>query len=77
MTVEPVDAESRAKQRYVLMNLARFASILVLMAGIAAARGILPVPYAVGVFAAVGGMLSFFFTPPMLAKRWRQQDNAE
>lgn len=77
MNKAPLDpAEEKARQRYIIMNVARITSIAVLMIGIAGARGILPLPYALGVVLAVAGMLSFFFAPPMLAKRWKAQDEA-
>ncbi|MGB3469621.1 MAG: hypothetical protein WBA51_02215 [Erythrobacter sp.] len=78
MSKAPLDpAEEKARQRYVMMNVARITSIAVLMIGIAGARGILPLPDVLGVVLAVAGMLSFFFAPPMLAKRWKAQDEAQ
>ena len=78
MSAPPIDpAESRARQRYMLMNAARVASLATLMIGIAGARAVLPIPYALGVVLAVGGMLSFFFTPTLLARRWKTQDGGQ
>lgn len=66
--------EERAMQRFVMMNLARIAGVIVLGAGIAMAREVLPGPYWLGVMLAVGGVATFFFAPTMLVKRWKAQD---
>ncbi len=82
MSTPPVDlqndpAEARARQRYMLMNAARILSLGAVIVGIAGARAAIAMPYPVGVVLAVGGMLSFFFTPTLLAKRWKAQDRAQ
>ncbi|MDY7098713.1 MAG: hypothetical protein SXU28_11295 [Pseudomonadota bacterium] len=68
-------AEDTARQRYMLMNAARVGGLLTVVAGIAGARDIIPLPYAVSVVLAVGGMITFFFAPPLLAKRWKSKDS--
>ncbi len=60
-----------------LMNAARIVSLGAVMIGIAGARAVLAMPYAFGVVLAVGGMLSFFFTPTLLVRRWKAQDRAQ
>lgn len=70
----PSEDEERAKARYGWLNLARVGGIAFAIAGIAGSRGILPLPYALSVAIAVGGILGFFFGPPLLVKRWKAQD---
>lgn len=69
--------EERAAQRFVMMNMARIAGVVVLGAGIAMAREVLPGPYWLGVVLAVAGVGAFFFGPPMLVKRWKASDRGE
>jgi hypothetical protein len=70
-------AEERARLRYGIMNAARFGGIALVMLGIAIAREVVPLPYALGVALAVGGMLGFFFVPRSLARRWKAADRAQ
>lgn len=69
--------EERAAQRSVLMNMARIGGVIVLGAGIAMAREVLPGPYWLGVALAIAGVAAFFFGPPMLVKRWKEGDRHE
>lgn len=73
-TPDHAAAEARAKQRYGIMNAARLGGLVLVMAGIAIARGVVPLPYLLGVVLAVGGLLAFFFVPPLLARRWKAAD---
>lgn len=69
------DAErERAQKRFVWLQIARLASLAAVIVGIAMAREVLPGPYALGVALAVGGMLAFFFAPPLLARRFKARD---
>jgi hypothetical protein len=68
--------EQTAKHRYGLMNLARVGGIIIAAAGIAGTREVLPLPYPVSAVMLVGGVLSFFFAPPLLVRRWKAQDRA-
>ena len=70
-------AEALAKERYLIMNLVRVAAIITLIAGLAIARDVIPAPWVLGAAMAVGGMVSFFFGPPLLARRWKAQDRGE
>lgn len=76
MNQPPADthAQATARQRYMVMNLVRFGSIGAIIFGIATAQGVLPAPYALGVVAAVAGVATFFFGPPLLARRWKDGD---
>ena len=69
--------EERAAQRFLMMNMARIGGVIVLGAGIAMAREVLPGPYWLGVALAVAGVAAFFFGPPMLVKRWKESDRHE
>lgn len=64
-------AEARAKARYAVMNIARIGGLAMVILGIAIARGLVPLPYALGVVLAVLGLLEFFFLPTLLARRWK------
>ncbi|MEO1047192.1 MAG: hypothetical protein AAFR32_08610 [Pseudomonadota bacterium] len=73
--LDPTEAEARA--RYMWLNAARIGGIAATIAGIAGTRGIIPLPYALSVAIAVGGILAFFFGPPALVKRWKAKDRGE
>jgi hypothetical protein len=64
----------RAQARYVWLQFTRFASIIAVLVGIAIARDVLPAPYWLGVVLAVGGLIAFFFGPPLLARRFKARD---
>ncbi|MEE4155596.1 MAG: hypothetical protein V2I27_15660 [Erythrobacter sp.] len=67
-------AEARAAQRYGALQAVRFGSLALVIVGIAAANEALPLPYALGVVLAVGGLIGFFFAPPLLVRRWKAGD---
>ena len=69
--------EEIAARRYMMMNLMRVIAILIVITGIASAQGALPLPYALGVVLAVGGLVGFFFAPPMMVRHWKEQDRLE
>ena len=78
MSVAPIDPEeARAKSRYMVLNLARVGGISVTIAGLAGIREVLPLPFALGVVMVLGGILAFFFGPPLMVKRWKARDRAE
>ena len=78
MSVPPMDPEeARAKSRYMVLNLARVGGIGVTIAGLAGVREVLPIPYILSVALVLGGILAFFFGPPLLVKRWKARDRAE
>lgn len=74
---DKAQAEALAKQRYGIMNLARIGGLVLVLLGIAIARAMVPLPYALGVVVAVGGLLGFFFAPALLARRWKAADRIE
>ena len=69
--------EERARTRYAVMNAVRFGAIALTIAGFAGVREVLPIPYALGVVLVLGGVLAFFFGPPLLVKRWKARESAE
>ena len=66
--------EARARQRFMLLNIARLGGLALVLLGIAIANGAVPLPVPVGWVMAAIGLAEFFFLPPMLAKRWRRGD---
>ncbi|MEL6529599.1 MAG: hypothetical protein AAFQ27_06525 [Pseudomonadota bacterium] len=68
------EAEARAVKRYYVLGAIRIGSIACVIAGISIARTLVEAPYWLGVALAVGGMIGFFFAPPLLAKRWKAGD---
>lgn len=69
-------AEAQARQRYLILNAMRFGGIALIMAGFAVVRGVIDLPWAVGVVFAVAGLLEFFFLPRFIARRWNAGDDA-
>jgi len=72
--ITPDEAESRAAKRYHILGAVRIGSIASVIAGISIARELVEAPYVLGVALAVGGMIAFFFAPPLLAKNWKAGD---
>lgn len=66
-----------ARTRYGILNWLRIGSIIVFGLGLAIARELISGPYALGVALALSGVATFFFAPPLLAKRWKSQDRGE
>ena len=77
MTLPHQPDEALAKQRYMLMNALRIGSIAAVILGIATARGVVDLPYPLGVALAVVGLIAFFFGPRALAKKWKSQGTDE
>lgn len=67
----PDDAETRARQRFIILNVIRLGGLAVLLFGIAMARGVVAGPYWLGVILALAGLLDFYFGPRMLARSWK------
>lgn len=66
--------DTLAKQRYILLNLVRFGGVAMIMAGLAAYQGVLPLPGTVGLILVALGLFEFFVLPNVLARRWRTKD---
>lgn len=71
---DPDPAETQAARRYMTLQAVRFGALGLVIIGIATANGALPLPYPLGVVLAVGGLLGFFFAPPLLVRRWKACD---
>ena len=71
--------ESRARQGFMAMNLARLGGLALLLGGIAATQGAINVAHEIGVIMAVAGFFGFFLLPRLIAKRFRsaQADNQQ
>lgn len=75
MTPSPREAaEARARQRFIVITAMRFAGVGLVMLGFAIVRGLVDLPYAVGVVLAVVGFLDVFVMPVFLARRWKAGD---
>ncbi len=62
--------EARARTGHIIITAVRFGGIAMVMLGFAIVRGIIDLPYAVGVIVAVAGFFDFFFVPRFIARRW-------
>ncbi|MBD2842586.1 hypothetical protein [Erythrobacter rubeus] len=63
--------EALARKRYLLLNAVRIGSLGAILLGIAIARNVIDLPFALGVVLSVGGLIAFFFAPRTLARRWK------
>lgn len=62
--------EARARTGHIIITAVRFGGIAMVMLGFAIVRGIIDLPYPVGVVVAVAGFIDFFFVPRFIARRW-------
>lgn len=68
------EERERAQARFVWLQVLRIGSIAAVLAGLAMAREVLPGPWLLGVALAVGGLVAFFFGPPLLARKFKARD---
>ncbi|MEP2736985.1 MAG: hypothetical protein ABJP34_11905 [Erythrobacter sp.] len=68
--------EATAKRRFMMLNLLRFASIGLVMLGIAITYDAVSLPKALGIPFAFGGMAGFFFGPKFLVRNWKTPEDA-
>lgn len=66
--------DALAKRRFAVINLVRLGGLLMVLAGIAAQQGVLPLPDPIGLILVVLGLIEFFALPNVLARRWRTKD---
>lgn len=66
--------ESRAKQRFMLLNLVRLAGIALVLVAIAFSQMVSNVPAALNIVLGLTGMGIFFFMPRRLASQWKSDD---
>jgi Na+/proline symporter len=69
--------DQRDRNRFIMMNVARISGLALVLLGIAIARAVIELPYAIGVVLAVIGLIEFFFAPTMLARFWKAADARE
>lgn len=72
----PDPDEARTQRRFAALQLARFAGLGAVMAGIAIAYDAVDAPYWLGVVLALGGFGGFFYGPRLLARRFKAEDRA-
>jgi len=70
-------ADARARNRFIVMNVSRFAGVGMVMLGMAIIQRVIDLPWSLGVVLAVIGMFDFFVVPLLLAKAWKRQEAAE
>ena len=70
-------SEALARQRFIILNVLRFGGIALLLFGIAIARGLIDLPWALGAVLAVAGLLEFYFLPRFIARAWKAGDGRE
>lgn len=56
------------------MHAVRIGSLAALLVGLMIARSIIDAPYALGVALAFGGLLTFYFGPRALARKWKSSN---
>ncbi len=67
--------EDQAKQRFMLLNLARLSGIILVLIGIANLREKLLPEYSptLGAILLVAGAIDFFLAPVLMKKAWRER----
>lgn len=68
-------AESRARQRFIILNALRFGGLGMVLLGVAITRKLIDLPWAVGAVVAVAGLIEFYFLPRFIARRWNAGDD--
>lgn len=68
--VEPV-GEDTARNRWLVIQAARFSGAVLILAGILIRYGTIPAPMAVGIALMAAGLVDFFLVPVLLARKWR------
>ncbi len=63
-------ADERARTGFMIITMVRFGGVALVMLGFAIVRGIIDLPYIVGVVFAVIGFFDIFFLPRFIARRW-------
>lgn len=66
--------DTRARNRFIVMNVARFAGLGMVMFGMAIIQRVVDLPVSFGVVLAVIGMIDFFVVPIMLARAWSREE---
>ena len=66
--------ESKARERFILLNLARLAGIAMVLAAIAMSQLASNIPSLLTIGLGLSGLAVFFFWPRKLASQWKTED---
>ena len=66
--------ESKARERFILLNLARLAGIAMVLAAIAMSQLASNIPSLLNIGLGLCGLAVFFFWPHKLASQWKTED---
>lgn len=66
--------ESKARERFILLNLARLAGIAIVLAAIAMSQLASNIPSLLNIGLGLCGLAVFFFWPRKLASQWKTED---
>ncbi|AUX70598.1 hypothetical protein CHX26_14805 [Porphyrobacter sp. HT-58-2] len=67
-------AETRARNRFIVITAVRFGGVAMVMLGFAIVRGLIDLPYLAGVGLAVLGFVEFFVIPIVISRAWKAGD---
>ena len=68
--------ETRAQQRFLVLNLVRISGAIMLVIGLAViANGVFGLPVAAGYVLFLVGIVDFMLVPLLLAKRWKSRQD--
>jgi len=76
MSMDGDDSELRAQKQFLFLNLLRIASLGLLLTGIAITQEAIRAPYWAGIIMVLIGVAGFFFGPPLLARRFKAQEDS-
>ncbi len=68
--IDREEAEARAKGRFMAINAARIAGVVMVLAAIAVFNGALPLPEWAGYAFVIAGMFATFVAPTLLSRKW-------
>jgi hypothetical protein len=68
------DADTLARNRFLMLNLVRLTGLAMVLAGIAVHYGKLDLPEIAGYILVALGFVDFFFLPNLIARKWRTPD---
>lgn len=63
--------DTLARNRFMLLNLARIGGLAMVLIGLAIHYGKIPAPEWAGYLLMAVGLVDFFFLPKLLARKWR------
>lgn len=70
------EEETKAQQRFLVLNLVRISGAIMLVIGLAViANGVFGLPVAAGYVLFLVGIVDFMLVPLLLAKRWKSRQD--